>query len=1140
MPADLRAKMETARVSRAMEGERRTVTILFCDVRGSTALAEQFDPEEWAEIMNGAFERLIAPVYRYEGTVARLMGDAILAFFGAPIAHEDDPRRAVLAALDIVEGIRVYRRQLDPHVAEVFDVRVGINTGLVLVGEVGSDLAVEYTAMGDAVNLASRMEQTAAPGTIQISDNTLRLVTDLFHFEPLGAIEIKGKREPVETYRVLAVRQDALPRRGIEGLHSPLVGRDREVASLRASLTDLRAGQGRILAVTGEAGLGKSRLLTDVRAECERESAFRWLEGRSFSYERSIPFTPFISMLSRFFEIDRLHGDIARYGRVKERLAALMPGRESEVAPPLAAMLGIAVPGIDGEQVRHLEPPQLRGAIFMAVWALFSALAQEEPLVLLFEDLHWADDTSLELLHSLLPLTDDGPVAIIALFRPHRDEPSWAFHEAASRDFPHRYQQIALQPLDESDARALVGNLLWIEDLPEPVRELILQKAEGNPFFVEEVIRSLLDSGLVVREGEHWRATAEIGGVRVPDTLTGVITARLDRVPDSPRRVIQAASVIGRQFEHAVLADVHDEPVTLPPSLSDLQRRELILERQRMPDRLYTFKHGLTQETAYNSVLMSKRRELHLRVAECLERSAPERVSEIAQHFLDAKQDVRALPYIVEAGERARRTGALDTASRWFQEAIRIGPMVEDVDPVRRAYEGLGKSLELRMDVPAAMETYEKMYETADARGDIPMLISSLNKRAFLKAMMLGQVNEAVSDLEEAGRLGRQVRDARGLVEMAVLRCATCLPSANFDAAMDALGSSVDVAKDRNLKAELGLGLAHVANTLTYMARFDEAVQRVEEGMRVGRELGDLLIETEMVVIPVVFNQVRLGDLAGALDTARKASDLSRKVGSLIYEAISATEIGSLQLARGELEEAYRQAERSLQLWSMMGPYGTFFSPTSRACMVAAATAIGGEFGERVMAEQTGPLHEANETAGATAWTDLGFAALQRGDADTAADLFVRALTVPSTFWLLERPRALAGSALARLSRGDIDGAADGIQEARRFAEERGMRHFDPLLTFVEGQISLASGDYPGAGERFQRAEEGARGMGMRPLVEQALSAQAQVLSLLERSSEADDRTAKARAVREEMRGFIHNEEMLHSFDHARGVAVHG
>jgi class 3 adenylate cyclase len=256
VPKELLGKLEAARANRSMAGERRVVTVLFCDVKGSTSIAEMLDPEEWAAIMNGAFKYLIEPVYRYEGTLARLMGDAILAFFGAPITHEDDPQRAVLAGLGIIEGMKEYREQIKRLHGFDLNVRVGINTGLVVVGEVGSDLRVEYTAMGDAVNLASRMEQTAEPDTVRISGNTYKPVANLFHFKPLGEIEVRGKSEPVAAYEVLGIREGAVPVRGIEGLSSPLVGRERELAALRSALEDVGAGLGRVVAVVGEAGLG--------------------------------------------------------------------------------------------------------------------------------------------------------------------------------------------------------------------------------------------------------------------------------------------------------------------------------------------------------------------------------------------------------------------------------------------------------------------------------------------------------------------------------------------------------------------------------------------------------------------------------------------------------------------------------------------------------------------------------------------------------------------------------------------------------------------------------------------------------------------------------------------------------------------
>ncbi|MBI3760286.1 MAG: AAA family ATPase, partial [Chloroflexi bacterium] len=695
IPKELAAKLESARANRSMEGERRIVTILFCDVKGSTALAEQLDPEEWAEIMNSAFKFLIEPVYRYEGTLARLMGDAILAFFGAPIAHEDDPQRAALAGLGIVEGIGDFRERMKRERGLDFNVRVGINTGLVVVGEVGSDMRVEYTAMGDAVNVASRMEQTAQPGTVQIAANTYKLIAPLFEFEPLGDVEVKGKSEPVMAYRVIAPKAQPGRLRGIAGLDSPLVGREEEMDALRRAVGGLLEGRGQIVSVMGEAGLGKSRLVAELRGALiangisplgaglssglqsasgepgdsdvryairDTPSAIFWHEGRSLSYETSTPYAPFISLFADILGIGADETDAAKHAKVKARATELLPGRVADIAPLIATMLGIQFGGEDLERVKYLEPPQLREKSFHAVRDFFERLAGTGPLVLVFEDLHWADSTSLDLLEYLLPLTDRAMLAIVALFRPQRQEPSWRFHETAARDYAHRYTSLALEPLDEQQSRELVANLLHVEDLPEKVRALILKKSEGNPFFVEEVIRSLLDAKLVVRENSHWRATREIVNITLPDTLAGVITARLDRLDDGSKRTAQTAAVIGREFQFDTLAQVYDARPELDGALGDLQRRELIREKMRVPQPVYQFKHVLTQETAYASLLLSKRRELHRRVAECLERTDKERVNDIARHFLEAHDTAKALPYLVEAGDRAARAYSMPEA----------------------------------------------------------------------------------------------------------------------------------------------------------------------------------------------------------------------------------------------------------------------------------------------------------------------------------------------------------------------------------------------------------------------------------------------------------------------------------------------
>jgi class 3 adenylate cyclase len=747
-------------------GERKLVTLLFTDIVGSTALAERLDPEEWGEVVSGAHRCVTEAIHSRGGTVAQLLGDGVLAFFGAPITHEDDPVRAVSASLAILSSIGTYAQELASRQRiENFQMRVGLNTGLVVVGNVGSAGHMEYLAVGDSVNLAARLQSAASPNSVLISESTARLVRHAFELESVGPLDLKGKSEPISAFRVVVRKSVQESGRGIEGLSSPLVGRDQELAQLRASLGDVGRGRGRVVSLMGEAGLGKSRLLTELKHVAMRGDAeagagqarpITWIEGRCLSDESAIPYALITSALRYWLgdaaSAHQINAD--RYASLTERVGQVVGDRVDDVAPLLATLLGITLTGEAAERVRYLEPPMLRGRIFGAVGEFVRELAKIQPTILVLEDLHWTDSTSLDLIEQLLPLTERGMLMILAAFRPQRQEPSWRFYEVAQRDYSHRHTAIALEPLDEAESRSMVANLLHIEDLPESVRALILRKAEGNPFFIEELIRSLLDSKLVVRDNGHWRATRAIADIAIPDTLGEVIGARVDRLDASAKRVVQTAAVIGREFPLGLLATVYGTGDSLEDSLVDLQRRELIQESTRLPEVVFVFKHALTQETAYSSLLLSRRRELHGRIAHALEQHDPSRVHDIARHFLDARDERRALPYLVDAADRSARAYATSTAIDLYGQALEILKTVDDLALARRAYEGLGGALALASDLPRAMDTYHTMLHFAEGHGDGPMRVSALNKLA-MAMMYLGRFPEIEEHLLDAERLAR-------------------------------------------------------------------------------------------------------------------------------------------------------------------------------------------------------------------------------------------------------------------------------------------------------------------------------------------------------------------------------------------------
>ena len=717
--------------------------MLFCDVAGSTALAEQFDREDWADIMNEAFGYFNDPVYRYGGTVARLMGDGILAFFGAPFAHEDDPERAVLAGLAIVDEMQPFRDQILREYSLDFNVRVGINTGPVVVGDVGSAQAGEYTAMGDAVNMAARMEHTAQPGTVQIGSDTYRLVAPLFDFEPLGGIEVKGKSAPVPAYRAIRPKEHPGSLRGIEGLHSPLIGRDEEFQKLRQAIEEVREGRGQIVFLTGDAGLGKSRLIEELRVEWDQikgdESSLghgSWTVSRGLSYESTRPYGLF---MQRVREILGIEEDTPRemiQDSIAEAVASYPDdGHRETVTRAVESLLAIRSQsngtGVDGEALKR--------EMYEAVLQVWRQMAAQEAIVMVFDDLHWADPASVDLLIHLFQLVDDSPILYICAMRPERQSPGWKIKQAAESNYPHRYTEIGLTPLTSEESDALVDNLLHISDLPPYIHQLILEKTDGNPFFVEEVVRTLIDSGTIVQDedGKHWHAVSDIRDIAIPDSLQALLLARIDRLEKNARYTLQLASVIGRTFYYHVLQVVSDAAAELDKHLNSLQQFDLIREAARVPELEYVFRHELTREAAYNSILRRRCRIFHRWVAEAMETLYADRLQEqahrLAYHFHQAGSDEPALKYYAMAGDAAARMYANAEATMHYSSAIDIAGRIEVTnEQVTDLHINRGWALHAEGRFDEAIANYQALEELGKEKNDLHMELAALIPQATI------------------------------------------------------------------------------------------------------------------------------------------------------------------------------------------------------------------------------------------------------------------------------------------------------------------------------------------------------------------------------------------------------------------------
>jgi class 3 adenylate cyclase len=550
-------ELNKAAQSPSFEGERKLVTIMFADISGFTAMSEKMDPEQVRSLMNACFDALVPAIRKYGGTVDKFIVDEIMALFGAPTAHENDPERALRAALEMMEALRLFNAQRNTDLGLHF----GVNTGAVIAGGIGSQQQQQYSVMGDAVNLASRLEDASDRGDIFVGPDTYRLTAPLFEFEALEPIRLKGKAEPVPIYKLLRAKAQPGRVRGLAGLESAMVGRDAELAALLKASDAARSGTGGVAVIIGEPGLGKSRLIAEWRGDVQLNAPApmpRWAEGRCLSYGQGLAYHLLIDLLYSLIGVPPAAEPTEAQAALRALTAELFGDGALEVYPYLAHLLSLSLEGEAHERVKALDPQALQSQYLAALRRLLNSLAARGPLIVILEDIHWADPSSTDLLIKLLPLTQEAPLLFCALTRPEPDAPGWRWVTAARELAPvgAALTEITLHPLTEADSRQLVANLLEVEALPERTRALILQKAEGNPFFVEEVIRMLIDRGGIVRQGNGWAAMKEIENVEIPDNLQGLLMARIDRLPEDAKRTLRVASVIGRQFAVKVLEQV--------------------------------------------------------------------------------------------------------------------------------------------------------------------------------------------------------------------------------------------------------------------------------------------------------------------------------------------------------------------------------------------------------------------------------------------------------------------------------------------------------------------------------------------------------------------------------------------------------
>jgi len=741
----------------ALEGERRHVTVLFADMPGFTTLAEPLDPEEVHQIVDRCFELITAEVHRFEGTINQYTGDGVMALFGAPVAHEDSPRRAVHAALGIQHALRAYAEELQAQRGPALQMRLGLNTGLVVVGKIGDDLRMDYTAVGDTTNLAARLQQMARPGSVLVSEATHPVIGGFFETLDLGKVPVWG-HAPVRAFEVLRprgrrMRFDVAVERGL----TPLVGRERELGLLLDRFSAVKAGQGQVVFITGEAGIGKSRLVLECRRALEAAGdAVTWLEGRCISFGKSIPFLPIIDQLRENFGIQEFDGEPEIIAKIEHGMR-----RMGEVEAHIPAMRYLLSVDPGDPAFAAMEAVARRRKLFDAVRALTLRGARLRPLVLAVEDLHWIDSSSEEFLSSLMDAVAAVPLLLILTYRVEYAPPF------GSRSF---YTTLTLHSLSEAETAAMASRVLGTAQFPQELHTALMQKAEGVPLFIEEVTKTLLDLGVLERANGSYRLVKNLAEVRVPDTIQGIIMARLDRLGEDGKRTVQLASVIGRQFLVRLLERIAGLTGQLEGLLQELKTLEIIYDLGLLPEPAYVFKHAVIQDVAYHSLLIQRSKELHRAVGYALEELYPDRLAnhyeELAHHFVQGEAWEKAFDYLVLSGDKAKNAYASQTALDFYARALAVAPRVVPSIPARRIteiYQRRGQVYMLLARYPEAIAEAESMRDSARAAGDRQSEGEALADLALYHEMTFSweHIPQAQKLGEEALGIAQEIGDER-------------------------------------------------------------------------------------------------------------------------------------------------------------------------------------------------------------------------------------------------------------------------------------------------------------------------------------------------------------------------------------------
>jgi class 3 adenylate cyclase/tetratricopeptide (TPR) repeat protein len=1056
-PKHLAEKILTSKA--ALEGERKQVTVLFADLKGSMELLTDRDPEEARRLLDPVLERMMEAVHRYEGTVNQVMGDGIMALFGAPLAHEDHAVRACYAALRIQELVKQYAEQIHRAEGVPIQIRVGLNSGEVVVRSIGSDLRMDYTAVGQTTHVAARLEQMAMPGSVLISSETLALVEGYVVVKSLGPRPIRGLAMAPEVYELVGAatvrsRFQVVAARG--GL-TRFVGRDAELDQLRDALDEARAGHGQIVAIVGEPGVGKSRLCWEF-AHSHRAQGWRVIESGSVSYGKVTNYLPVIELLRAYFEIEA--SDEPR--GIREKVTVKLLSLDRHLEPALPAFLWLLDVPVEDPAWERLEPPQRRQQIFDGVRRLLLRESRAQPLMIVFEDLHWIDAETEALLDSLVESLPTARMLLLVNYRPAYQH-TW--NGKAS------YRQLRIDPLPAPSANELLEALLGTDADLRPLQRLLIERTEGNPFFLEESVRTLVETRALVGERGAYRQARAPRDIQVPATVQAILAARIDRLPPEEKSLLQTASVIGKDVPFWLLEAVGDrDQVELHGQLAHLQTAEFVYEANLFPDLEYTFKHALTHEVAYGSLLGNPRRALHARIVGALEQLRSDRliehVEQLAHHCLRGELWAKAVVYLRQAGHRALARSAYAESAQRFEEALQALRALPD------GRDTLEVGVDLRFELRTVRTPLGQHERILSELGEAEELAERLGDQA-----RLGRVSAYLADaLRLRGHHERALACGQRALEIAQTR-----PDLPFEVAVN------------NYLGQIYYDLGQYARASHF---FLANVERLVGELGQAR-LGLPFLSSVHSRTWLVLCLSELGDFDAALERAGEAVELAKFADHPFSLTSAYAGLGRVHLRRGYLREALPALERALELsqqWSI-----GLWAPILGS-MLGYGYALSGRLGEGIPLLE-GAVHQqkrikqmAGHALRLALLSEAYFLAGQRGEACALAS---RALALARE----QKERGneayalrLLGEIASRLDPPDADAAVDRFQAAMNLGQDLGMR---PLIAHCHlglGRLYRRTGQREQAREHLTTATTMYREMDMRFWLEQAEAAMREVL----------------------------------------------